>query len=262
MKKTIQLLCAILAASIYTSSAHASCTDGTGCLQVPGDFSNPINNFSMYLLGGQFNIEGPDGNDGWWGFGGVTSLNTSGKQINFTATQFDHNGLGQGTSILSATLNHYVIGSADFLGMLASIYIDGTSTGSLVDNGDGTGHWVLNTHMYADWGQNSGIDLGVMPLSTNAAYSYNAEICDIDYYCYQSNHTAVGSAMNYYTGLAYMAGQGIIQNGPFASFRVTLGLQGQDPLSAPANVPVPAAAWLLGSGLIGLVGFARKRKTS
>lgn len=31
-------------------------------------------------------------------------------------------------------------------------------------------------------------------------------------------------------------------------------------LYKPASVPVPAAAWLFGSGLIGLVGFARRKK--
>jgi hypothetical protein len=30
----------------------------------------------------------------------------------------------------------------------------------------------------------------------------------------------------------------------------------------PSAVPVPAAAWLLGSGLLGLAGFARKRKAA
>lgn len=42
----------------------------------------------------------------------------------------------------------------------------------------------------------------------------------------------------------------------------------QDPISgqfaaySPTAVPVPAAAWLLGSGLIGLAGIARKRKAA
>ena len=41
----------------------------------------------------------------------------------------------------------------------------------------------------------------------------------------------------------------------------TLGSNGTLTYSvpAPAAVPVPAAAWLLGSGLIGLVGVARRK---
>lgn len=43
----------------------------------------------------------------------------------------------------------------------------------------------------------------------------------------------------------------IMQNGPFAGTPV--GFSGQ------AVVPVPAAVWLMGSGLLGLVGVARRR---
>lgn len=32
-----------------------------------------------------------------------------------------------------------------------------------------------------------------------------------------------------------------------------------DALAAPAAVPVPAAAWLMGSGLLGLIGVARRK---
>lgn len=39
----------------------------------------------------------------------------------------------------------------------------------------------------------------------------------------------------------------------------TLGTNGNLSYIAPAAVPVPAAAWLLGSGLIGMVGVARRK---
>lgn len=262
MKKNIHLLYAILAASIYTGSAHASCTDGTGCLQVPGDFSQDVNNFSMYLLGGQFNVDAPNGYGSWWGAGETTPLSTTGKQINFTATPFNHIGEGQGTSTLNATFNHYEIATGTFWGNLTTFYLDGDAAGSLVDTADSTqGHWTLNAHLYGNYGSSLGNDIGVITLSSNAAYQYGtaASSCDSEGI---GCATATGQIMNYYSGLTYLVGQGTILNGPFQGIRITLGLQGQDPLVAPATVPVPAAAWLLGSGLLGLAGFARKRKTA
>ena len=34
-----------------------------------------------------------------------------------------------------------------------------------------------------------------------------------------------------------------------------------DPLNQPGEVPVPAAVWLFGSGLLGLVGVARRKQS-
>ena len=58
------------------------------------------------------------------------------------------------------------------------------------------------------------------------------------------------------TGINDTAG-GAMQTGPFAG--ATPAFNGTGSLTA---VPVPAAAWLMGSGLLGLVGVARRRKAA
>lgn len=51
-----------------------------------------------------------------------------------------------------------------------------------------------------------------------------------------------------------------VPTGGFAGFYYTLSLVGT--IGAPAAVPVPAAVWLFGSGLVGLAGVARRRKAA
>lgn len=264
--KTTQtlLLAATLSAGLFVSTgANAATCPSAGCdanwLNVPGDFANPINNFTMHLLGGWFAIDNEyvdaSGQQRWEGLlndpSGNNPINTLENKINFTAARFNHIGLGQGTSVLNASLNHLVIGTGEnFFGWDATIYADGQATGALVDNASSTqGNWTLNTHLYADWGVNFGIDLGIITLSTNATYTY----CTL-YDCSAPNSSVSGSIMDYHTGLAYLVGQGTIQSGDFQGLRVTIGLNGQDPVSA---VPVPATAWLFVSGLFGLIGIAR-----
>jgi hypothetical protein len=41
--------------------------------------------------------------------------------------------------------------------------------------------------------------------------------------------------------------------------QVTLNANGTLTVVNPAAVPIPAAAWLLGSGLLGLAGIGRRR---
>ncbi|MBI3433187.1 MAG: PEP-CTERM sorting domain-containing protein [Hydrogenophilales bacterium] len=233
-------------AALYLLSLAISLSSPTveaGLLNVPGDFSQPVNNFTMNLLGGWFNA-GYQNSD----------ITTNGDQISFTATQFDHVGPGQGTSSLNANLSGVEIGySPSFITQPTTIYADGQATGTLVDNATSTqGQWTLNAHLYANWGNMQGIDLGVVSLSTGASYTY-----------YDAwNHTAVatGSAMDYASGLAYFVGQGIIQSGPFNNLRVTLGLWGQDPVAT--TVPSPGTAWLMGIGILGLAGIAHRRRAT
>jgi len=49
-------------------------------------------------------------------------------------------------------------------------------------------------------------------------------------------------------------------DGAFIGFSANFNLAGAD-LPPPA-VPVPAAVWLFGSGLLGLVGVARRKKAA
>jgi hypothetical protein len=46
--------------------------------------------------------------------------------------------------------------------------------------------------------------------------------------------------------------------GPFGNYNANFNLKG----ASLTPIPIPAAAWLFGSGLMGLVGFMRKRTTS
>jgi len=50
-----------------------------------------------------------------------------------------------------------------------------------------------------------------------------------------------------------------MENGPFPGFNAAFDLTAPGLVSA---VPVPAAVWLFGSGLLGLVGVARRRKAA
>ena len=53
-----------------------------------------------------------------------------------------------------------------------------------------------------------------------------------------------------------------MENGPFPGFNAQFNLTAEGLLTPPAIIPVPAAVWLFGSGLLGLVGVARRKKAA
>ncbi len=69
------------------------------------------------------------------------------------------------------------------------------------------------------------------------------------------NINADGSLTTAVTGAPGM------ENGPFPGFNAVFNLTSPG-LITPSAVPVPAAVWLFGSGLLGLVGVARRKKAA
>ena len=53
-----------------------------------------------------------------------------------------------------------------------------------------------------------------------------------------------------------------MENGPFPGFNAQFNLTAAGLVTPPSEVPVPAAVWLFGSGLLGLVGVARRKKAA
>ena len=137
---------------------------------------------------------------------------------------------------------------------------DGACTGNNASMTVAAGQ--LGAHMLFNWATNSNIDM-LQVWDQNAAWadptigdSYNdmftGKKTTTD--AWSGDPTAIwrltntdGDA-NGTLGLAFV-------DGPFAGKEGSMNLQG-------AAIPVPAAVWLFGSGLVGLVGVARRKKTT
>jgi hypothetical protein len=119
-------------------------------------------------------------------------------------------------------------------------------------------------------------DNGVTFAGSNSlgAYDYSAAISNL-----AEGHNAVGTLFDWSTsvdipvlavfdctggvctGVNTTVG-GSMQTGPFAGATPAFNGTGDLNPKSPAAVPVPAAVWLFGSGLVGLVGVARRRKAA
>ena len=118
-------------------------------------------------------------------------------------------------------------------------------TGTLTMN-VGTGQ--LGAHMLFDWGGNANIDVAVV-WNANGVFGNNAAQQTL-------TGTAVWNAVSVDGNGDGIPGILMPVGGPFAGFHANFNLNG----ITPAPVPIPAAAWLFGSGLIGLVGVSRRRR--
>lgn len=119
----------------------------------------------------------------------------------------------------------------------------------------------LGAHMLVDWNGNSNIDVALL-WNGNAAFAGTL---------YAGANNPGGNTQNTVWALASIDGNGdgvpgipLTNGGPFAGFNANFNIsypttpEGQP---YPIITPIPAAMWLFSSGLAGLFGFIRKRKT-
>jgi hypothetical protein len=139
--------------------------------------------------------------------------------------------------------------------------------------------------MLFDWGPNFNIDVFVVASPSNISFGsglLNSTVKNAggEYTC-DANFTGTITKNCLYDGpkygsdgaptknqlwmLASMDGNsdGIMgipmaSGGPFASFNANFNA---NLTATPDPVPIPAAVWLFGSGLLGLVGIARRKKS-
>lgn len=213
----------------------------------------------------------PYAGDPTWGYGYRTQI-TGGFQFD-TST-------GAGT----ATVNSF-----QFFGSGPAVAHDITMQ-AVGDGFGGAGTLVVGSMLF-DWNGNNNIKVGIVldaagffgagPVGTSATISgvgaipasnltkggkypigpapmatttwntdvYDNPACLGSNTCLISNDTIGGSPMD---------------NGPFPSFSANFDITSIhiDKVTTAPPVPVPAAVWLFGSGLLGLVGVARRKKLS
>jgi hypothetical protein len=227
------LLSAILIAGLLSSAPALA-----GPLNVPGDFPG---SFRMDLLVINAFADHPGGT----GEGSLT-LNSDELGIDFTATEFSGTGDPDwGTSTLATTAGSFEVGRTKLLNKDLVFFIAAGGPGTLVDLGNGTGHWTLTLPLRVEYPGEPDVETDAT-LTTNGSYSYYDDSDNLQ--------SVNGAAMDYATGNAFLVGQVLLTEGSFAGYRVTVAINGNDPVV----VPEPTTLVLMSLGLIGLARLGRR----
>ncbi len=183
------------------------------------------------------------------GVGGATDVAMTWDGTVFTQNS-DYTGAG---SVSNMTLSS----ATTFFGGLwtahtIQVFAPGSYSFDTADGGGGpllnmnVGQGQLGAHMLFNWGSNSNIDVALV-WDSNSAFA----------------STEYGGGTGVWNSVSVDAnGDGIpgipMVDGAFIGFNANFNLNG----ITPSAVPVPAAVWLFGSGLLGLVGVARRKKVA
>lgn len=239
-KKTA-LVMALTSAAILGSTAEAAqvsaCGYATACAPVT---TGANNNFTMLTGLGGF-------------VGGTNDVTMTWDGTVFTSAS-DYTGPGgaHNMTLSSPTkFNSYNWTAHDIQVFAPGTYSFNTALGGgNAESGIQTltvGAGQLGAHMLFDWNGNNNIDVSVL-WNPNGVFGTTAAQQSL-------TGTAVWNAVSIDGDGNGSPGIKMALGGPFANFQANFNLNG----ITPAAVPLPAAVWLLGSGLLGLVGVARRK---
>ena len=235
-KKTA-LVMALTSAAVLGSTAEAAQVSGCGYATACAAVSTTGNNFTM--LGGSGATIGGNAD---------TAMTWSGTV--FTSSS-DYTGPGGVSNMTLSSATPFF--TPPWTAHDIQVFAPGTYTfntalgGGNAESGIQTlvvGAGQLGAHMLFDWGSNLNIDVSVL-WNPNGVFSGNQSWSGSGVW----NAVSVDGNGDGIPGIPGAAG------GPFAGASANFNLQG----ITPAAVPLPAAVWLLGSGLLGLVGVARRK---
>lgn len=218
----------VTAAPLYAVESSANTTGNNfTMLDGTGGFVGGSNNVSMTWDGTVFNSS-----TDYTGPGSVSNMTLSSPDAFFGSKWTAHTiqVFGPGTYTFDPSLGG---GAAE--------------TGTLTLN---VGPNQLGARMLFNWGSTNNIDVAVL-WDANGVFGNNAAQRTL-------TGTTVWNSVSIDGNGDGIPGISMPAGGPFQGFNANFNLQG----ITPSPVPVPAAVWLLGSGLMGLVGVARRKKAA
>lgn len=156
------------------------------------------------------------------------------------------------TSVSGNIINAQMLG--DWIGnynMPIHIQWDATGLISAMNYGLQVGDKLSGNNLYRDFNHDHVYDASELVTTLGSATPYSDQLI-----------AGTGVLPQFYAPLAATSStQGFANNTPFQGFRLYLDIGSGNSMyvTSVSSVPVPSALWLLGSGLLGLMGIARHK---